>query len=58
MLSLILSLFRISLQDNGIIFDSFTDPLLVLETLKQKMKEGTSSYALAAHDIKMPKMKK
>lgn len=52
----ITSCFRTGLEDSGFIVDAFNDPLLALETLKRKVKEGSSSYALAVLDIKMPKM--
>jgi DNA-binding response OmpR family regulator len=46
------SLFGIALEDSGFKVDSFNDPLLALDTFKQK----NSSYALALLDIKMPGM--
>jgi CheY-like chemotaxis protein len=51
----ITSLFSIALEDCGFIVDLFNDPLLALETFKQKYKEK-SSYALALLDVKMPNM--
>ena len=48
----ITSLFSIALKDCGFEVDSFNDPLLALDTLKQK----NSSYAMALLDIKMPGM--
>jgi CheY-like chemotaxis protein len=48
----IMSLFSTALEDYGFIVDSFNDPLLPLETFKQKYKEQkNSSYALAVLDI-------
>jgi DNA-binding response OmpR family regulator len=52
----ITSCFMTGLEDSGFIVDAFNDPLLALETLKRKVKGGSSSYALAVLDIKMPKM--
>ena len=52
----ITSLFSIALEDCGFKVDSFNDPLLALETFKQKYKERNSSYVLALLDIKMPRM--
>jgi DNA-binding response OmpR family regulator len=53
----ITSLFSIALEDSGFKVDSFNDPLLALDTFKQKYKEQKkSSYALALLDIKMPGM--
>jgi DNA-binding NtrC family response regulator len=45
-------LFSITLKDCWFEVDSFNDPLLALDTLKQKK----SSYAMALLDIKMPGM--
>ena len=45
----ITSLFGIALEDSGFKVDSFNDPLLALDTFKQK----NSSYALALLDIKI-----
>lgn len=49
-------LYRIGLEDSGFIVDAFTDPLLALETVKQKLKDKISFYDLALLDIRMPKM--
>ena len=43
----------IGLEDNGFVVNAFNDPLLALQSFKDK-KEG--SFALALIDIKMPKM--
>jgi DNA-binding response OmpR family regulator len=51
--------FRMGLEDSGFVVDAFNDPLLALESFKQKAKKDNdkkSSYALALLDIKMPKM--
>ena len=45
--------FSMGLEDNGFIVDAFNDPLLALQSFKDKKEE---SYALALLDIKMPKM--
>jgi DNA-binding NtrC family response regulator len=45
-------LFSITLKDCWFEVDSFNDPLLALDTLKQKK----SSYTMALLDIKMPGM--
>lgn len=42
--------FKIGLEDNGFVVDTFNDPLLALSSLKEGL------YALALIDIKMPKM--
>jgi DNA-binding response OmpR family regulator len=53
----ITSLFSIALEDCGFKVDSFNDPLLALDTFKQKNRaKENSSYALALLDIKMPGM--
>ena len=53
----ITSLFSRALQDSGFKVDSFNDPLLALDTFKQKYKEKKNrSYVLALLDIKMPNM--
>src|SRR5918912_3270438 len=44
------------LEDNGFVVDTFNDPLLALQSFKQKEKNKKESYALALIDIKMPKM--
>ncbi len=44
--------FSVGLEDNGFVVDAFNDPLLALESFKERKK----SYALALLDIKMPKM--
>jgi DNA-binding response OmpR family regulator len=41
------------LEDNGFEVDAFNDPLLVLQSFKEKNKK---SYALALIDVKMPEM--
>ena len=43
----------IGLEDNGFVVNAFNDPLLALQSFKDK-KEG--SFALVLIDIKMPKM--
>lgn len=43
----------IGLEDNGFVVNAFNDPLLALQSFKDK-KEG--AFALALIDIKMPKM--
>lgn len=43
----------IGLEDNGFVVNAFNDPLLALQSFKDK-KGG--SFALALIDIKMPKM--
>ena len=45
----------IGLEDNGFVVDSFNDPLLALQSFKEKRKEN-DPYDLALLDIKMPKM--
>jgi DNA-binding response OmpR family regulator len=45
----------VGLEDNGFIVDTFNDPLLALQSFKEKEK-NKKSYALALIDIKMPKM--
>jgi DNA-binding response OmpR family regulator len=45
----------IGLEDNGFVVDSFNDPLLSLQSFKEKRKEN-DPYDLALLDIKMPKM--
>ena len=53
----ITSLFSIALEDCGFEVDSFNDPLLALDTFKQKYRaKENSSYALALVDIKMSGM--
>jgi DNA-binding response OmpR family regulator len=53
----ITSLFSVALEDCGFEVDSFNDPLLALDTFKQKNRaKENSSYALALLDIKMPSM--
>ena len=42
----------IGLEDNGFVVNTFNDPLLAL----QSFKERNESYALALIDIRMPKM--
>jgi DNA-binding response OmpR family regulator len=44
------------LEDNGFVVDTFNDPLLALQSFKEKEKNKKESYALALIDIKMPKM--
>jgi two-component system, OmpR family, response regulator ChvI len=45
------------LEDNGFVVDTFNDPLLALQSFKEKSKDnGKNPYALALLDIKMPKM--
>jgi DNA-binding response OmpR family regulator len=39
------------LEDNGFVVDTFNDPLLALQSFKEK-----ESYALALIDVKMPEM--
>ena len=41
----------IGLEDNGFVVDSFNDPILALQSFKEKQP-----YDLALLDIKMPKM--
>jgi DNA-binding response OmpR family regulator len=41
------------LEDNGFVVDTFNDPLLALQSFKEKNKK---SYALALIDVKMPEM--
>ena len=43
----------IGLEDNGFVVNAFNDPLLALQSFKDKKK---GSFALALIDIKMPKM--
>ena len=43
----------IGLEDNGFVVNAFNDPLLALQSFKDKKEE---SFALALIDIKMPKM--
>jgi two-component system, OmpR family, response regulator ChvI len=45
--------FSIGLEDAGFLVDAFNDPLLALQSFKQK---HSSHYALVLIDIKMPKM--
>jgi DNA-binding response OmpR family regulator len=45
----------IALEDNGFVVDSFNDPLLALQSFKEKRKEN-DPYDLVLLDIKMPKM--
>jgi two-component system, OmpR family, response regulator ChvI len=47
----------IGLEDNGFVVDTFNDPLLALQSFREKLKDnGKNPYALALLDIKMPKM--
>jgi DNA-binding response OmpR family regulator len=46
----------IGLEDNGFVIDSFSDPLLALQSFKEKTSNENNPYALALLDIKMPKM--
>jgi two-component system catabolic regulation response regulator CreB/two-component system response regulator ChvI len=43
------------LEDNGFAVDTFNDPLLALQSFKQKHNKK-ESYALALIDYRMPKM--
>jgi DNA-binding response OmpR family regulator len=45
----------IGLEHNGFVVDAFNDPLLALQSFKDKEKNNTS-YALVLVDVKMPKM--
>ena len=45
----------IGLEDHGFVVDSFNDPLLALQSFKDKEKNN-KSYALVLIDIKMTKM--
>jgi DNA-binding response OmpR family regulator len=47
--------FKIGLEDNGFIVDAFNDPILALQSFRDKEKNN-KSYALALIDVKMPKM--
>ena len=47
---------NIGLEDNGFVVDSFNDPILALQSFKQKNRQEDDPYALALIDIKMPKM--
>jgi two-component system, OmpR family, response regulator ChvI len=42
--------FSMASEDNGFVVDAFNDPLLALESFKEKL------YDLALIDVKMPKM--
>lgn len=44
----------IGLEDNGFVVNAFNDPLLALQSFKDKKEK--ESFALALIDIKMPKM--
>ena len=44
----------IGLEDNGFVVNVFNDPLLALQSFKDKKEK--ESFALALIDIKMPKM--
>ena len=46
----------IGLEDNGFVVDSFNDPLLALQSFKEKKEKENQPYALALLDVKMPKM--
>jgi DNA-binding response OmpR family regulator len=48
----------IGLEDNGFVVDTFNDPLLALQSFKEKdgKNNNRKSYDLALLDIKMPKM--
>jgi DNA-binding response OmpR family regulator len=48
----------VGLEDNGFLVDTFNDPLLALQSFKEKQNKNNSNkpYALALLDIKMPKM--
>jgi DNA-binding response OmpR family regulator len=45
----------IGLEDNGFAVDAFNDPLLALQSFKEKHNKK-ESYALALIDFRMPKM--
>ena len=45
----------IGLEDNGLEVDAFNDPLLALQSFKEK-RSKKESYALALIDFRMPKM--
>jgi two-component system, OmpR family, response regulator ChvI len=45
----------IGLEDNGFAVDTFNDPLLALQSFKEKHNKK-ESYALALIDFRMPKM--
>jgi DNA-binding response OmpR family regulator len=45
----------IGLEDNGFAVDTFNDPLLALQSFKEKYNKK-ESYALALIDFRMPKM--
>src|SRR5919198_4883517 len=45
----------IGLEDNGFAVDTFNDPLLALQSFKEKHNKQ-ESYALALIDFRMPKM--
>jgi DNA-binding response OmpR family regulator len=47
---------NIGLEDNGFVVDSFNDPILALQSFKEKNRQENDPYALALIDIKMPKM--
>jgi|SRR5215831_4754464 len=44
----------IGLEDNGFVVNAFNDPLLALQSFRDKKEK--ESFALALVDIKMPKM--
>ena len=46
----------IGLEDNGFVVDAFNDPLLALQSFKDKKERNKESYGLALIDIRMPKM--
>jgi DNA-binding response OmpR family regulator len=47
----------IGLEDNGFVVDSFNDPLLALQSFKEKWKDKEKNpYDLGLIDVKMPKM--
>ena len=46
----------IGLEDNGFAVETFNDPLLALQSFKEKNRKENNPYDLALIDIKMPKM--
>jgi DNA-binding response OmpR family regulator len=47
----------VGLEDNGFVVDAFNDPLVALQSFKEKWKDkGKNPYDLGLIDVKMPKM--